>query len=171
MFLDYLAEEFLISFLPSKKDYHFAEHKIGENYFSLIKPSNFVNNSGIAAKQAVSEYHIDLDDLLIVYDDVYLETGTFKLNLSGSDGGHNGIHSIIYSLNSENIARFRIGVGSANFSQDRIADYVLSDFNSSEKKHLKTVFKSCAVLAEAFICGGKKQLLDTNSRLTLQPEI
>jgi PTH1 family peptidyl-tRNA hydrolase len=167
MFLDYFAEKFSISFLPSKNDYYFAEHKIGEDYFSLIKPSNFVNNSGIAAEQAVSKYHIELDDLLIIYDDVYLETGAFKLNLSGGDGGHNGIGSIINSLDSENIARFRIGVGSADLSQDRIVNYVLSDLNRNEKKLLEPVFKSCAILAEAFICGGKKQLLDVNSRLTL----
>ena len=164
MFLDYLANKYSISFIPSRNDYYFAEHKIGENYFSLVKPSNYVNNSGFSAMQAISNYNASIDDLLVVHDDVYLETGTFRLKLSGGDGGHKGINSIIYNLSSEDVVRIRIGVGGKDFSQDNIAEYVLSDFNEDEKL-LNEVFENCSLLAEAFICGGKKQLLDVNSKL------
>jgi len=164
MFLDYLANKYSISFIPSRNDYYFAEHKIGENYFSLIKPSNYVNNSGFSAMQAISNYNASIDDLLVVHDDVYLETGTFRLKLSGGDGGHKGINSIIYNLSSEDVVRIRIGVGGKDFSQDNIAEYVLSDFNEDEKL-LNEAFENCSLLAEAFICGGKKQLLDVNSKL------
>lgn len=165
MFLDYLANKYSISFTPSRNDYYFAEHKIGENYFSLIKPSNYVNNSGFSAMQALSKYHAELDDLLIIYDDVYLQTGTFRLKLSGGDGGHRGVNSIIYHLSSEEVARIRIGVGSKDFSQDNIAEYVLSDFCNEDEKLLNEVFENCSTLVEAFICGGKKQLLNANSKL------
>ena len=161
MFLDYLANKYSISFIPSRNDYYFAEHKIGENYFSLVKPSN---NSGFSAMQAISNYNASIDDLLVVHDDVYLETGTFRLKLSGGDGGHKGINSIIYNLSSEDVVRIRIGVGGKDFSQDNIAEYVLSDFNEDEKL-LNEAFENCSLLAEAFICGGKKQLLDVNSKL------
>jgi len=164
MFLDYLANKYSISFIPSRNDYYFAEHKIGENYFSLVKPSNYVNNSGFSAMQAISNYNASIDDLLVVHDDVYLETGTFRLKLSGGDGGHKGINSIIYNLSSEDVVRIRIGVGGKDFSQDNIAEYVLSDFNEDEKL-LNEAFENCSLLAEAFICGGKKQLLDVNSKL------
>lgn len=165
MFLDHLADKYSISFIPSRKDYYFAEHKIGQNYFSLIKPSNYVNNSGISAAQAISKYHSEIDDLLIIQDDVYLETGSFRLKLTGGDGGHKGVNSIIYHLSCEDAVRIRIGVGGKNFSQDKIAEYVLSDFNNYDKKLLSEVFVNCAVLAESFICGGKKLLLDANSKL------
>lgn len=164
MFLDYLANKYSISFIPSRNDYYFAEHKIGENYFSLVKPSNYVNNSGFSTIQAISNYNASIDDLLVVHDDVYLETGTFRLKLSGGDGGHKGINSIIYNLSSEDVVRIRIGVGGKDFSQDNIAEYVLSDFNEDEKL-LNEAFENCSLLAEAFICGGKKQLLDVNSKL------
>ena len=164
MFLDYLANKYSISFIPSRNDYYFAEHKIGENYFSLVKPSNYVNNSGFSAMQAISNYNASIEDLLVVHDDVYLETGTFRLKLSGGDGGHKGINSIIYNLSSEDVVRIRIGVGGKDFSQDNIAEYVLSDFNEDEKL-LNEAFENCSLLAEAFICGGKKQLLDVNSKL------
>ena len=164
MFLDYLANKYSISFIPSRNDYYFAEHKIGENYFSLVKPSNYVNNSGFSAMQAISNYNASIDDLLVVHNDVYLATGTFRLKLTGGDGGHKGINSIIYNLSSEDVVRIRIGVGGKDFSQDNIAEYVLSDFNEDEKL-LNEAFENCSLLAEAFICGGKKQLLDVNSKL------
>ena len=165
MFLDHLADKYSISFIPSRNDYYFAEHKIGQNYFSLIKPANYVNNSGLSAVQAISKYHSEIDDLLIIHDDVYLETGSFRLKLIGGDGGHKGVNSIIYHLSSEDVVRIRLGVGGKNFSQEKIAEYVLSDFNNDDKKLLSEVFINCAVLAESFICGGKKQLLDVNSKL------
>jgi PTH1 family peptidyl-tRNA hydrolase len=165
MFLDYLANKYSISFVPSRNDYYFAEHKIGENYFSLIKPSNYVNNSGFSAVQAIANYNTSIDDLLVVHDDVYLSTGTFRLKLTGGDGGHKGVNSIIYHLSSEDVARIRIGVGGKEFSQENIAEYVLSDFSKEDEKLLNEVFENCSSLAEAFICGGKKQLLDINSKL------
>lgn len=165
MFLDHLADKYSISFIPSQNDYYFAEHKIGQNYFGLIKPSSYVNNSGISAAQAISKYHSKIDDLLIIHDDVYLETGSFRLKLTGGDGGHKGVNSIIYHLSSEDIVRIRLGVGGKNFSQDKIAEYVLSDFSDEDKKSLGEVFTKCTVLTESFICGGKKQLLDVTSKL------
>ena len=165
MFLDYLANKYSIYFLPSRNDYYFAEHKIGESYFNLIKPSNYVNNSGFSAVQVLSKYHAELDDLLIIHDDVYLQTGTFRLKLSGGDGGHKGVNSIIYHLSSEDFVRIRIGVGGKDFAQDNITEYVLSDFSKEDTKLLNEVFEDCSTLVKAFICGGKKQLLDVNSEL------
>jgi len=165
MFLDYMANKYSVFFTPSKNDYYFAEHKIGENYFGLIKPSQYVNNSGFSAKQALFEYDTSFDDLLVVYDDVYLSTGTFRLKLTGGDGGHKGINSIIYHLSSENIIRMRIGIANIDFTQDKISEYVLSDFSKEDEKLLQGVFEDCLTLVDGFIIGGKKQLLDLNSKL------
>ncbi len=165
MLLDYLADKYSISFIPSRNEYYYSEHKIGENRLSLIKPSCYVNNSGFSALQAISHYHATLDDLLVIYDDVYLPTGSFRLKVNGGDGGHKGVSSMIYHLSSEEIIRIRIGVGGEDFSQDSIAEYVLSDFSLDDEKKLSEVFKNCFTLVESFIVGGKKQLLDTNSKL------
>jgi len=165
MFLDYLANKFSVYFTPSRNDYYIAEHKIGENYFALIKPSQYVNNSGLSVSQALSEYSVSIDDLLVVYDDVYLSTGTFRLKLTGGDGGHKGINSINYHLSSENIIRIRIGVGNMDFTHDNISEFVLSDFSKKDEKLLQKVFEDCVTLVDGFITGGKKQLLDLNSKL------
>lgn len=165
MFLDYLAEKYSLSFVPSRNEYFVAEHVIGGNQFALIKPSNFVNNSGFSAVQALSHYNASIEDLLVVHDDVYLQTGTFRLRLSGGDGGHNGINSIIYHLASDEFVRIRIGVGNTDFSQIDLAEYVLSNLSIEDGKLLDDIFANCSSLAESFIIGGKKQLLDTNSKL------
>lgn len=165
MFLDFLADKYSISFNPSRNDFYYAEKKVGDNNLSLIKPSNYVNNSGISAKQALSSYNSLVDDFIIVHDDVYLPLGVFRIKLSGGDGGHNGVNSVIYHLGTEDFLRIRIGVGGKEFSQDRKAEYVLSDFDNDDKNALHQVFNDCSVLVDSFIHGGKKQLLDSNSKI------
>lgn len=164
MFLDFLADKYSLKFKPSKQDYYFAEHKIGENHFSLIKPSTYVNNSGIAAVQALSHFTSAIDDLLIVHDEVYLPLGTIRIKLSGGDGGHNGVGSIIYHTSSEDFARLRVGVGTPDESNKTLVDYVLADFNNDEIKSLNITFTNASFLTEAFITGGNKRMLDANSK-------
>ena len=165
MFLDYLADNYSISFVPSKGDYFSAQSNLAGNQFCLIKPSTFVNNSGYSALQAITNYDVQLEDLLVVYDDVYLPISEFRVRLAGGDGGHNGIKSIIFHLLSENFNRLRIGVRGNDYSQENLVDYVLSDFTDEELNIISSVFKKCTLLAEAFILGGTKQLLDVNSTL------
>ncbi len=100
----------------------------GESSYLLIKPTTFVNNSGIAAKQVLDSYIIDVKDLLVIIDDVNLETGAFRIKAAGSDGGHNGLSSMIYHINSDNFPRIRLGVGN-NFEKGMMSSYVLSDFS------------------------------------------
>lgn len=169
MFLDYLAEKHSLSFVPSKNSYYFAEGKIGDADFSLVKPSTYVNNSGIAASEIIENYGIDLKDLLIVHDDVNLELADIRVKAAGGDGGHNGISSIIYHLSSNQFPRLRIGVGS-NFPKGNMADYVLSDFDVSEDKTLMKSFEKGTVLAEEYVSGGIKRLLDANSKLSSQKD-
>ncbi len=152
------------SFLPSKGDYYYSRGRIDGCEFQLIKPTTYVNNSGIAAKQAISSSMIDLNDLLVIHDDVNLPFPEIRLKIRGGDGGHNGISSVIYQLESEEFARIRIGIGN-NFEQGELADYVLTDFNSTELEQLEKCFKTTGYLVTAFIKGGINGLLDANSRL------
>lgn len=164
MFLDYFANAHSLSFTPSKNDYYTAEGKIqNENYF-LIKPTTYVNNSGVAAAQAVQNYKTDISDFLLIYDDLNLEFPNIRVRVSGGDGGHNGVNSVIYHLSSEDFPRLRFGI-SNNFEKGKMADYVLTDFNNDEIKRLEESFKTASFLTEEFIKGGIKNLLDSNSAL------
>jgi peptidyl-tRNA hydrolase, PTH1 family len=164
MFLDYTAAKESFSFLPSKGDYYYAEGKINNSEFSLIKPSTYVNESGVAALQALQYYNAETKDLLVVVDDLNLDFPEYRVRTSGGDGGHNGISSIIYHLNSDQFPRIRIGI-KGDFEKGERADFVLSDFTKDEIKSLKNSFEDCLALTEGFIEGGIKKMLDINSSL------
>jgi PTH1 family peptidyl-tRNA hydrolase len=164
LLLDNYAQKNSISFKASQKDYYFAEGKTADCGFSLIKPSTYVNDSGLAAIQAIEEYNIELTDMLVIADDVNLETGKFRIRANGSGGGHNGMNSIIYHLNSDNFPRLRIGIGN-DFRRGQMADYVLSLFSKEEEVIISKVFADTMVLIDEFIKSGTKGMLDANSKL------
>jgi len=164
MLLDYFAQKHSLKFKPSKQDYYFSEGNIVGRKYILVKPTTYVNNSGIAANQVIEKFKIKNSEMLVVCDDVNLKLSEFRIRVSGGDGGHNGLGSIIYQLNDNKFPRLRIGVGN-EFNRNNIAEFVLSDFNDNEIKKLKEAFDNSVILLEEFIIGGTKQMLDANSKL------
>jgi len=163
MFLDYIAVKESISFLPSKGDFYFAEGKINNSEFNLIKPTTYVNDSGKAALQALQFNNSNVEDLLVIVDDLNFNFSEFRVRASGGDGGHNGIASIIYHLDSDKFPRIRIGIN--NDEKDSYVDFVLSDFSQDEKNSLTNIFDDCMILAKGFIEGGIKKMMDINSTI------
>ena len=163
--LDYIANILSINFKASKDDYYYCEGRLNQTPFFLIKPTNYVNNTGISANQFLQKNKIDLSDFLVVYDDVNIPSGKVAVRLNGGDGGHNGIASIIYHLNSNMFPRLKIGIGN-NFPDGQLSAYVLEDFNEEEEKMLSAVFKYSSILIQEFIVGGLNAMLDANSKLT-----
>ncbi len=162
--LDYFAQNRSIKFKAAKGDYYFCEGDLNQVQYFLIKPSNYVNNSGVAALQFLEKHKIDISDLLVVCDDVNMKMGKLRVRKSGGDGGHNGLTSIIYHLNSDQFPRLRIGIGS-DFNEGELSSYVLDDFSENDAKILKTVLKDSSLLVEEFIIGGIEALLNANSKL------
>ena len=97
----------------------------------LFKPTTFMNLSGHAVSEVVNYFKIDIDDVVIVYDDMALEPGTIRLRLSGSSGGQKGMQNIIEQLGTEKIKRIRVGIGEP---EDDSVDYVLSKPLKEEKE-------------------------------------
>lgn len=162
--LDYFAQNRSIKFREGKGDYYICEGDINQVNYFLIKPSTYVNNSGVAALQFLEKHKIDLSDLLVVCDDVNLKIGKLRVRSRGGDGGHNGLASLIYHLNSNQFPRLRVGIGD-DFDKGELSSYVLEDFSENDAKILKTVLKDSSLLVEEFIIGGIEALLNANSRL------
>ena len=97
--------------------------KIFDQDVMLFKPTTFMNLSGHAVREVASYFKIDVEDIVIVYDDMALEPGTIRLRLSGSSGGQKGMQSIIEQLGTDKIKRIRVGIGEPT---DNSVDYVLS---------------------------------------------
>jgi PTH1 family peptidyl-tRNA hydrolase len=103
-------------------------------------PQTYMNNSGTAVREIFQKYDLATADFLILYDDFQIPFGTLRLRPKGSDGGHNGLSSIIYHLENDLVPRLRIGVCGKTMpiehNRDSMANYVLSRFDADEEKLL-----------------------------------
>lgn len=107
----------------------------GEEYL-LIKPTTFMNLSGEAVRAVSDYYKIAVNDILIVFDDITLDIGKIRFRSNGSDGGHNGIKSVIQHLGTKDVARLKIGIGPQPSIPSEV--YVLQNFSQEELDTLKT---------------------------------
>lgn len=107
----------------------------GVDDYLIIKPTTFMNLSGEAVRAVVDYYKIPIEDIIIVYDDLSLELGKIRFRASGSDGGHNGIKSIIKHLGTKDIARLKIGIGPQPNLPSEV--FVLQNFTKEELETLK----------------------------------
>ncbi|MBD5402316.1 aminoacyl-tRNA hydrolase [bacterium] len=101
----------------------------------LVKPTTFMNLSGEAVSVVMNYYKIDISDVIVVYDDLSLELGRMRFRPNGSDGGHNGIKSVIKHLGSSNVVRLKVGIG----PQPPIPSesFVLQNFTKEQLELLK----------------------------------
>jgi PTH1 family peptidyl-tRNA hydrolase len=159
LILDRFAYKEKLNFLPSKKEFYFSEGRIGSSDFFLLKPSTFMNLSGSAVLDFLNQHPINYEDILIVSDDVNLQLGQIRLRKSGSDGGHNGIKSIIYQLQTDSFPRMRFGIGS-DFEKGELAEFVLNKFSRNEFKSIETSIVYSSELIKEFIVGGYKSMID-----------
>ena len=142
--------------IPLKKIKHKAligEGKIGGERVILAQPQTFMNNSGEAVRQAVSFYKIPPERILVVFDDISLPCGRLRIRRKGSDGGHNGIKSIIYHLNSDAFPRVKLGVGEKPHPDYDLADWVLSQFKKDELALLREAAEKACSAAELIVAG------------------
>jgi peptidyl-tRNA hydrolase, PTH1 family len=169
-FLDFFAEVRSLSFRASKFDYYYSEGELSGIPFVLIKPNTYVNLSGVAVLNCITNYKININDVLPVVDDINLDTGLIRIRKSGGDGGHNGLSSIIYHLKSNDFPRLRIGIGS-DFKVGGLSNYVLSDFDKNDFLKLNKCFDFSLQLIEAFISDGFHKMLNTFSRLKREEKL
>ena len=139
MCVDFLAdkENFKINKLKYKS--LLADVDIKGHRCLIMKPQTFMNNSGEAVRDAEQFYKIPPENVIVIYDDISLDVGRIRVRRKGTDGGHNGIKSIIYHLGSDNFPRIKIGVGKKPPEWEDLADWVLSRFTNDELKTLHDV--------------------------------
>ncbi|MFH1198443.1 MAG: aminoacyl-tRNA hydrolase [bacterium] len=164
MILDCFSKKRNLTFQASKYNYFYTNGELNNSPFFLLKPTTYVNLSGLAAKDFCNEYNVSPENLLVICDDTYLNPGVIRIRRSGGDGGHNGLASIIYHLESNKFPRIRFGIGQNPESID-LKDHVLSKFSPDELIDLKPNIELTAELIEKFIIGGAKEILDHFSKV------
>ena len=128
-----------------------AQVKIADRGVLVMKPSTYMNNSGIAVMEAARFYKIKPENIIVIYDDISLDVGKMRIRRKGTDGGHNGIKSIIYHLQSDTFPRIKIGIGKKPNEDYDLADWVLSRFTEDEQKQLLPVFENAEKAVELII--------------------
>lgn len=106
----------------------------------LMKPQTYMNNSGEAVREAATFYKIPTERVLVIYDDISLEPGRVRLRKKGSDGGHNGIKSIIQHLGSDAFPRVKIGVGAKPHKDYDLAAWVLGTPSPEDRERMAKTF-------------------------------
>lgn len=136
--VDHFAKKHSARFSRTGCRSRLAEVTLRGKQVVLAKPRTYMNLSGEAAVCLVRAYRIPPEDLILVYDDVDLPLGKVRVRSSGGPGGHNGMKSIVASLNTEGFPRVRVGIGRpesdgcSSWSEDALIRYVLGRFTAEE---------------------------------------
>ncbi len=134
----------------------------------LIKPSNYVNNSGKSLLYWKNKERIPNKNILVICDDLNLYFGNIKLKANGSSGGHNGLKDIEEYLKSINYPRLRVGIlNSKNFNK---TDYVLGEWTDKEKDDLGNIISSSSETVLSFIHNGINQTMNIHNSKNLIDE-
>lgn len=152
--LDHIASELDTEINNLKNNALVADVVINNHRCLLVKPQTFMNNSGTAVRDIAKFYKIPPEKIIVIFDDIFLPCGKLRIRRKGTDGGHNGIKSIIYHLNSDQFPRIKIGVGAKPNPEYDLADWVLSKFGKDDTEQLKAaITKATEVLP--FILDGE----------------
>lgn len=156
MVLDVLAKRTNATFKTHKAHALVAEGKLGQGIDApklvLAKSLGYMNTSGGPTANLLKFYDLKPEHLIVIHDELDIDANVLKIKFSGGHGGHNGLRDIISAVGNDYI-RVRVGVGRPPGRMDA-ADYVLRDFNSTEKEELPTTLEIAADIVEALATNG-----------------
>ena len=151
--IDELADKHNISIDTAKHKGMIGKGVIDGQKVILVKPMTYMNNSGECIREVMDYYKVDIDDLIVIFDDISLVPGKLRIRAKGSAGGHNGIKSIIAHLGSDGFKRVKFGVGDKPKGWN-LADWVLGKFPSEEFEALREGNKKACEAVECIMSEG-----------------
>ncbi len=146
MVADVFVAKHNITFNKTEKNAEMAEFRLNGEKIIIIKPTTYMNESGLAVGEYARFYNIDTKDIAVVQDDMDLPVGFVRIRKNGSSGGHNGIKSIQSHLGTDQFPRFKIGIGHPPHEQQIVIDHVLHKFQGDDKALIE---KAVQTMAEA----------------------
>jgi len=159
-FIDELAKRYNATFKAETKfSGEVAKANVEGHSVWLLKPSTFMNRSGLSAHQISSFYKIPVDQVLVAYDELDLPTGTVRLKVSGGHGGHNGLRDLHAQITKE-YTRLRFGIGHPGDSK-KVADYVLSHPNQDDEIAIQNAIDKSLVEIDKIISGDTQKAMNT----------
>jgi len=149
MCIDKICQESNITLDKSKFNGLYYQGLLNGTKVIILKPQTYMNLSGECVVKFIKYYNIDIEDILVIFDDMDTPIGKFRLRQKGSSGGQKGMNNIIDHLKTKNICRIKIGIGKNKLYETR--DYVLSKFNKDEADEINLAINSSAEAALDFL--------------------
>ena len=152
--LDAITENLYLEFKAwnnNMANVSFYNHNNGR--VGLLKPTIFMNLSGVSIASFAKYYKIKPEEIFVFYDDFSIALGEYRIRMSGSSGGHNGIKSIIEHLNTENFPRMKLGIGPLPKNID-IPNFVLSEFLEEDKEKINLMQEAAILVFKEIIKSG-----------------
>lgn len=153
MVVDQLADEYGVTFKRARQEALVGSALIGHEKVLLVKPTTYMNDSGRAVRPLMDYYHVDLNDLVVIHDDMDLPVGKIRLRQKGSAGGHNGIKSLIAHLGTPAFKRVRVGIDHP--ASASVVDYVLGRFTPAQTLGIRAGMDDAQAAVEAWLSGTK----------------
>lgn len=131
----------------------YAQGFISGEKVLLVQPQTYMNLSGECVRAVMDFYKLTTEDLIIICDDINLDTGRIRIRKKGSAGGHNGLKNIILHLGTEEFPRIRVGAGEKPQDWDQV-DYVLGRFPKDEEPVMREALANVTGAIEAWVADG-----------------
>ncbi len=151
--IDYLSVKLDIPVNKIKHKALIGEGRLGTEKIVLVKPQTYMNLSGESVMQILSYYNVDMEKLIVAYDDIDTDFGKLRIRKKGSAGTHNGMRNIIFLSKDDGFPRVRMGIGRPENGRD-LADYVIGRFSKEEAKQVVSVVKNAGDAIETMITDG-----------------
>ena len=160
MALDYYLRKNSLTLEREKFEGKYTKQKIAGVDVILLEPQTFMNDSGRSVAQFARFFKVDPQDILIIHDDMDMPLGKIRIRANGKSGGHNGIKSIIRDLGTNDFNRLKIGIRHPdNVTEASVVSWVLSQFNTEQKKLMDEAFMTASEVIADFIAGKSSQYL------------
>ena len=148
-----------------------ARARIGNEEVWLAKPETYMNLSGMSVRELVEKGSVDAEkDLIVIYDELDLPLGMFRIRERGSSAGHNGMQSIINALQTEEITRIRLGVAPDDPAKGG-ARYILGQFKKSQLARVDEVLDLTAQAVNVILSEGAKTAMNRFNRKNSDTEL
>lgn len=158
--IDYIADTNKVKINKLKYKALYGEAVIGGEKVYIVKPQTYMNLSGDSVIEFANFYKIPPENIIVINDDISLDTGRIRVRAKGSAGGHNGLKSIIYQLKSDNFPRVKIGVGAPKHEEYDLADFVLGRFTKEEIPVMEAAILKASKAVEEIIRNGPQSAMN-----------
>ena len=159
--LEELADKNSLEF-TDRTEFRISKGSIENKDVILMEPLSFMNRSGTPVNKLAGKNGVSPDCIIVVHDDLDMETGKLKIRKKGSSGGHRGVESIMQNLGSDDFVRIKIGIGRSEFIPAE--QYVLSKFRKEEIPLIKEAIKKAVEAVHSIITEGVEKAMNRYNR-------